>query len=345
MRAAVIGTGRIAAQHLACLRSLPGVEIAALCDVSPAAAEATAERFGVARWFTDHRALLAETRPDVVHVTTPPASHFAIARDALEAGHHVLVEKPITTSHADLDALGQLARARARWLVEDQNYLFNPPVVELRRLVESGELGEVVHLEAFYCLGIGPRSAASGRGVPGGAIGHFLSHLACLSHAFVGAHRDVHAVWMNRSPELGLGADELRALVRGERATALLGFSAHARPDAFLLRVHGSRMRASANLFEGTLVTERADGPAPLVPLRNAWREGLSATAGAARSLLGKLRGEPGAYAGLHELVRRLYAGLERGQEPPVSWPQIEQVTLLVGELARTAPRGAPEAS
>src|SRR5438552_7422500 len=95
VRAAVIGAGAVAKQHLACLSGLPGVAVAGVCDVSPAVAESAAGRFGVPAWFTDHRALLAELSPDVVHVTTPPAAHFPIAMDALAAGARAIVEKPI----------------------------------------------------------------------------------------------------------------------------------------------------------------------------------------------------------------------------------------------------------
>ena len=79
MKTCVIGAGYIAKQHLACLTRLPGVHVAGVCDLSPATAEATAERFGISRWFTDHRQMLGTVTPDVVHVATPFGSHFALA--------------------------------------------------------------------------------------------------------------------------------------------------------------------------------------------------------------------------------------------------------------------------
>jgi predicted dehydrogenase len=58
VRAALIGAGQTAKQHLSCLKTLPGVELSAICDLSPATAEAAAERYGIRSWFTDHRAML-----------------------------------------------------------------------------------------------------------------------------------------------------------------------------------------------------------------------------------------------------------------------------------------------
>lgn len=334
MRAAVIGTGRIAAQHLACLRQLPGVEIAAVSDLSPALAAATADRFGVARWYTDHRALLTEVVPEVVHVTTPPASHFGIARDALEAGAHVIVEKPISIDAGEFGRLRALAEAKSRWLIEDQNYLFNPPVRRLLGLLEAGRFGSVVHLDAMYCLRVGAESAPKGRDVPGGFIGHFLSHLAYLCNTFIGCHEAVSSVWINRDPATGLPSDEMRALVRGDRATALLGFSGHSQPDAFIVRVYGEEMRASLDLLEGICSFERLrNAPRTLQPVLNVWSEAVSMNTTALRSLFGKLRGKPGVHAGVWELLRRVYEGLAAGSDPPISLDRIAESVRLVDAL------------
>src|SRR6187431_1588386 len=92
----LIGCGAIAREHLAALNDMPNIGVAGVCDLSPARAEATAERFGVAKWYTDFEVMLADTKPNLVHITTPPSSHYPIARTCLNAGLNVLCEKPIT---------------------------------------------------------------------------------------------------------------------------------------------------------------------------------------------------------------------------------------------------------
>ncbi len=130
------------------------MEIAAVCDLSPAAAECAAERHRAQAWFTDHAKMLREARPDVVHVTTPPTSHFKLTVDALEAGAHVIVEKPITATLAEVNALARRASEVGRTLVEDYNYLFNRGPREIVRRIESGEFGAVLHVEVMICLNI-----------------------------------------------------------------------------------------------------------------------------------------------------------------------------------------------
>jgi predicted dehydrogenase len=343
IKAALIGTGQIARQHLGCLRELPGVEVAGVCDLSPALAESAAERFGVSAWYTDHRRMLDEVRPDVVHVTTPPPSHFALAMAALDAGAHVVVEKPATSTFAELDALIGRASERGRVLVEDYNYLFNDATRTILGLIASGDFGAVTHVEVLICLDIlGKGSPFADPNAPhpcltmaGGAIADFLTHLASLAHRFVGPHRSAHAVWSKRCPPPSpLPSDEFRALVDAERGTAALGFSASTRPDAFWLRVYGEKMQAVANLFETRLTIDRLRrGPKPLVPLFNGLREARDVRRAALGSLRRKLSGGPGAYEGLWDLLARTYQALGSGSEPPITPRQIVEVNHLVDDL------------
>jgi predicted dehydrogenase len=349
MKAALIGTGQIARQHLACLRTLPGVEIAGVCDLSRGLAECAAERFEVPSWFTDHRAMLAEVRPHVVHVTTPAASHFRLALDALDAGAHVLVEKPATVTFDELTTLVGRAAAAGRVLVENHNYVFNAATRAILDRIDSGDFGDVTHVEAFICLDIlGPGSPFVDKNLPhpstalpGGAISDFLTHLASLAYVFVGPHRTVHTVWSKRAgDESPLPSDEFRALVAAERGTAALGFSAHTRPDAFWLRVYGERMQAVADLFETRLIFRRLrGGPKPLRPLHDSLMESRDLARTAFGTLWRKLGGRPASYEGLWELLARTYRSIATGDEPPVAPRQVIAVNRLVTALKPPEPR------
>jgi predicted dehydrogenase len=341
MKAALIGAGQIAHQHLACLRSLPGVALAGVCDLSRGLAESTAERYEIEAWFTDHRAMLAQIQPDVVHVTTPPPSHFLLAMDALAAGAHVIIEKPLTAVHDQVAVLLQAATQRQRVLIEDYNYLYSPPVQRILGLLQSGELGKVVDVEVAMCVDIlADGSPFADRGVPhpcsrmpGGAIADFLPHLASLAHGFVGAHQAVRAHWSKRLDSSPLPFDEFRALVVAERGTASLSFSAHAQPEMFWVRVNGTRMRATADLFDGNLIINRlGSGPRFIARLCDRFREARDIKRAARRNLLGKFSG-PGTYAGLWALVAQAYEAISSGSEPPVSMRQIAEINNLVAAL------------
>jgi predicted dehydrogenase len=278
----------------------------------------------------------------VVHVTTPPGSHYAIAMDALAAGAHAIVEKPIVADADRLEPLLEEAERRDRVLVENYNYVFNPQVRRIRQLIASGELGRLAHVEVDLALDIlGDGSPFTDPGaphptlaMPGGAIADFLPHLASLVYFLAGPHRGVSTVWSKRVAGSPLEVDDLRALVEAERGTASISFSAASQPDGFWLRVHGSRMRVEANLFEPRLTIDRVRAaPSPLFPVLNGLSEIAAVGRSAVTGLWGKLSGAPGAYAGLWELIARTYESIERGSSPPVTPADIRAVNALVADL------------
>jgi predicted dehydrogenase len=339
VKAALIGAGQIARQHLSCLKTLPGVELAAICDLSPATAEAAAEQYGILVWYTDHRAMLEKVRPDVVHVTTPPTSHFGPAMDSLDAGAHVIVEKPATPTYEEVERLARRADEVGRHLVEDYNYVFNQGPQEILRRIESGKFGAVTHVEVLICLDIlgpggfaDPNSPHPSLALAGGAIADFLPHLASLAHLFVGPHRNAQTVWTKRKSS-PLPFDEFRAVLDAERGTAALGFSSNSQPDAFWLRVYGEQMQATTNLFETRLTFDGPRSvPRPLRPFFSGLAEGKTIRRAALATLLRKFNG-PGAYEGLWELLARTYRALADGSAVPVTASHVLEVNRMVETL------------
>ncbi len=341
---ALIGTGQIAQEHLSCLRQLPGVEVTGVCDRYASLAEMTAERFGIPAWFDDHRRMLEVLKPDVVHITTPPAAHFPLAMDALEAGSHVIVEKPITCCYEDFQALRARALELRRFVMEDHNYLFGEASQRILALVHSGEFGAVQHVDIFYCAGILASGSAfvdadaphPSLSLPGGAISDFLPHLSYLTYAFVGSHRSVRTLWRKREASSPLPSDEFRALIDAEHGTAAIGFSSHTPVDALWMRVYGSKMQAEANLFEPRLNLIRLRPiHRALVPLRNGIQESWDVAKAAFRGFWRRLSGRPLWSEGLWELLRRTYLALQTGGEPPITLKQVDATSRLVADLTK----------
>ena len=348
IQSAVIGAGKVAQQHMACLASLPGVRMVGVCDLSRVLAESAVDRFGVENWFTDHKQMLREARPDVVHITTPPASHFRLAQDCLNAGAHVFLEKPATVHFAEFNALKALAEENGKRLIEDYNYLFNEPVRRLLDQVSAGELGEVVHVEVHLCLNIldkdypamDPNIHNPVLDLTGGVIADFLPHLASLAYFFCGPVRSVRTLWDKRTLSSPLPYDELRAVLRGARATAELVFSAHSQPDAFRLTVFGSLGRATADIFENRLTkAAQRDVPKPLIPLFNALEEAKIIRRSAWQLLWRKLSGGPGAYEGLWLLIQRVYESIAAETASPISPEDIFEVNRLIDEIKKEGNR------
>ncbi|MEU7474597.1 Gfo/Idh/MocA family oxidoreductase [Lentzea sp. NPDC042327] len=141
-RAAIVGTGAIAAAHAEAVRACGDrVELVSVADVDAGRAAAFAERWGVPRVHPGLTALLAEEEPDVVHICTPPRHHVPLALECLAANATVLVEKPPALSLAEVDALVVAERSSTGRVATVFQHRFGPAAVRLRRLAAEGVLG------------------------------------------------------------------------------------------------------------------------------------------------------------------------------------------------------------
>ena len=105
LKVAIIGCGKIANDHAEAIRRVAGCDVVAACDTEPLMAKQLCDRFEIAQAFTDVSTMVETCQPDVVHITTPPQSHFRLAKQCLHLGCHVYVEKPFTLTTAEASEL------------------------------------------------------------------------------------------------------------------------------------------------------------------------------------------------------------------------------------------------
>jgi myo-inositol 2-dehydrogenase / D-chiro-inositol 1-dehydrogenase len=152
LRIGIAGCGHAAENlHVPALRGLPSLTVVAVADVDAERTRAVAERFGIGRRYTDPADLVADPDVDIVCVCTPPSTHAAIGVAALEAGKHLLVEKPIAASLADADRLIDVAeRAPDLVTMVGFNLRHHPLVREAKRHVASGAIGDVEFVRTVF---------------------------------------------------------------------------------------------------------------------------------------------------------------------------------------------------
>ena len=150
LRTAVFGTGFMGKVHSEGIRRLGNVEIAAIAASTDEKARAFADEIGVDGATGDYRKLLEDKTIDAVHVCTPNVLHFPMAKDALQAGKHVLCEKPLATSVSEAQQLVELAKAKNAANCTFHNLRYYPLVQHIRRIREGGELGEIYAVQGTY---------------------------------------------------------------------------------------------------------------------------------------------------------------------------------------------------
>ena len=153
-RVGVIGAGWWSTfAHLPSLSSYPEAELIGLADANPEKAAQAAERFGVPRYFTDHRDLLA-LNPDVVLIATPHDTHYQLGKDALLAGADVMIEKPMVVDPAHGRELVAIARERGLALHVGYPYPYMRHSRLLRNLIESGDLGDILFVSSLFATSV-----------------------------------------------------------------------------------------------------------------------------------------------------------------------------------------------
>jgi predicted dehydrogenase len=143
LRWGVIGTGWIAERFVAALQKLTAQQVVAVGSRTEASAQAFAGRFAIPHAHGSYEELVADPEVDVVYVATPHNLHRPHGRLALEAGKHVLVEKPITLNAVEARELADLARSRGLFCAEALWSLFTPKFDVIRQVLDAGVLGEV----------------------------------------------------------------------------------------------------------------------------------------------------------------------------------------------------------
>ena len=178
IRVGLLGYGAIGHEHAGAIRATDGLDLAMVCDLS-AERRAVAESFTPAVATTDDPAALRDSdEVDLVIVSTPPNTHGQWAIDLIEAGKHVVLEKPMALTTAECDAAIEAARAHGKTLVVYQNRRFDPDFRASANLIDSGDLGEVFHLEAFVGTYQHPCNYwHSDADVSGGALFDWGSHI------------------------------------------------------------------------------------------------------------------------------------------------------------------------
>lgn len=349
-RAAIVGCGKIADQHVQAIHRIPGSSVVAVCDREPLMAEQLAERMAIEGVFADVDEMLQSVRPDVVHITTPPQSHSELGRRCLEAGSHVYLEKPFTITAPEAHDLVSLAERSQLLLTAGHNYQFTLEMMQMRRLVADGFLGgHPVHLESHWSYDLGDVSYVAPllgsrnhwvRRLPGQLFHNLISHGIARLAEFLDEELVEIVARAHQSDALrAMGGqevcDELRVLIRDRRgATASFCFSTQIKPGMNLFRVCGPKNSLLVDLSSGSL--SRNVGKSYKSYLTYVVPPLLSA-----RGQLGNAFRNMGSIMsrrlhqdfGMKELIEQFHAAIASGGEPPIPYREILLTARIMDEV------------
>jgi predicted dehydrogenase len=349
LRIAIIGCGKIADQHVLALRRVTDCEVVAVCDREMLMAQQLAGRFGISKTFSDAQEMLKAISPDIVHITTPPQGHFSLARQCLESGSHVYLEKPFTVTANEAKDLIQLAEGKGLKITAGHNYQFTLEMLDMRKLVAQGFLGgKPVHVESHWSYDLSDTSYVGPilgsqthwvRQLPGQLFHNLISHGIAKLAEFLGDEVEISA-HAHQSPLLqGLGGqevqDELRVFIRDQNGTtAFFCFSTQIKPGLNSLRICGPKNSLLVDHASGTLIRNENQSYKSYLtyfipPLKSARQHFKNAR----KNVFDFLRGRLHQDSGMKELIEQFYQSVRRKSPPPIPYREIILTARIMDEI------------
>jgi nucleoside-diphosphate-sugar epimerase/predicted dehydrogenase len=283
---------------------------------------------------------------------TPPASHAELTVQEAEAGCHILVEKPMALSVTEADRMIAAAAANNVKLGAVHNYLFKPSILKARRLVDTGVIGSIVHVEAYYGLSGEGGAYANGAGhrhwaqtLPGGPFTNFLPHMVYLMLAFLGASASVDSAILTGSS--GEGNTEMNVLFSSPEASGTMTISMRAKPYAKFMDIYGTKGTIHADLVREICVLHQ-EGRMPRMiskvfySLEDVLQTSKSTIINSVKVATGKMKNMPE----LQLMTGAFYRSLASDGEPPVTGEAGRTVVSVMEAIwAKTGAPNVPQRS
>ena len=226
IRCAIVGYGPAfnwGWMHARWLQAVPEMQVVALCDRSPECAAKARQDFPDIAVFTDLTTMLQRTELDLVAIVTPHNTHAALAIECLQAGKHTVVEKPMCITIPEATAMVEAAKRAGKTLAVFHNRRHDGNVRAIRQIVQSGEIGEVFHLEVAatgyggsFTWGRPGEPWRASKAVSGGGLYDWGAHAVDWVLSMVPSHMTQVTGFFHKFGPDGANEDQTRALIRFE---------------------------------------------------------------------------------------------------------------------------------
>jgi len=350
IKTAIVGCGKIADAHAWAISLLPDAEIVGVCDIEELMAKQLYERFKIKRYFRDIHDMLEAARPDVVHITTPPQSHFEIGKICLEARCHAYIEKPFTINIYEADQLIRLAEQKNLKMTVGTDEQYTHAAIHVRKLINDGYLGgPPVHMEVYYCYDLGDERYARSflankthwlRRLPGQLMHNIISHgIAKIAEYLTGDNIQViaHGFTSDFLKQIGEHdlIDELRVIINDDnKTTAYFTFSTQMRPLLREFRIYGPKNGLIINQDHHSLI--KVPGKNYLsyldkfIPLNNYAKQYRKNMMANAKLFLKK---DFHMKSGLKQLIELFYRSISGDSPLPISYREILLTTKIMDSI------------
>jgi predicted dehydrogenase/nucleoside-diphosphate-sugar epimerase len=317
--------------HLAAIAKVADATVVGIADPLADAEELQGLIPSDARIVSDVGALLSEARPDVVHIVTPPHTHVPIARQLIEAGVHVYVEKPFAMAKAEAEAVLVLAGQRGVQVCAGHQNLFERPAILAREQIET--IGRVVHIESFFSFRQVRQTIT-----PVDQAKDILPHAV---YPLVDQMRAGTSLFDAAIAVVGIDvrtSGDVYALLRLGDCTGVLLVTLSGRPIEQYQTIVGTNGVLRADYVTGSVTRLLGPGTGPGI-LFTPYRRAFQTLTGATKGFAGLILGHHGSYPGLTVLVTRFYESITNGAAAPMTSQSIVDTVDICEQIGTALDR------
>jgi predicted dehydrogenase len=258
IKVGIVGAGHIVQhRHIPAFKKIDEAEVSVICDKEAETAKHVAETFRIKKSYSDFHDLL-KADVDVIDICTPPQTHRSLAIGAMEAGYHVLVEKPLGMTVKEVDEMYAVSRRENVKLCVVHQNIHNSVVKKAQALVNSGQVGEVISVESgtyvrrdnYMCLA---KNHWCHR-LPGGIFFEILPHPIYLLQFFV-PNLEVECVKVKKITDYSwMKADEARVLLEGNHTIGSIVASHNSPFHGDSINIFGTEMSLQVDLWGRSII-------------------------------------------------------------------------------------------
>ena len=353
MRVGIVGCGGVSNVHVKSLIATGKCSVVSVCDLNKDRALALAKKYGIPNVYTDFSLMLEKEKLDIVHVLVPPQAHAPLSIKAMDAGCHVLVEKPMCMTVEEADQMIEASRRNGVKLGVVHSYLFTPAIREALAAVKRGEIGDLLWVDTVVSLypllgwnkGKTENYASWYYTLQGALFGEILPHGLYVQLAFLGKIRKIFGLTrkVGDTSEL-LPFSEVHAIMDCDNGTGELFVSSRVKaPHALILtRIVGSKKIMFVNIPTGTVTKMKLGGSDTLpmtkktslfakaaINLEPAFQAIFKTMSLGGKAIVGSIGSEM-----THKiLVKKFVESIENDTEPPITGKEGREVVKATNLL------------
>lgn len=338
MKIGIVGCGLNSDYHINFAKDYPDAEIVGVVDKNTEKAMECASRFNIKGIFSSIKELVEHSKPDVIHIVTPPQTHYSLAKEAIQLRCHVLVEKPLALNFQEARELFDLADQHGVKLCIMHNHFFDPCMARAHDLVQKGQVGKIINVESYYGLNTYipafrdypvPNVLPWIYSLPGGVYHDLMAHPLYVMLEYTGKPKEIKVMKQSNGVLPQNMPDEIRILIDGEKAFGVLTFSFASQPHLHFVRIYGTKMMAEVDFNTMTTVTH------PVSSLPKAAQKAIYNLSESRQlfnqtvsNVINFVRGKLKSYQGMKILIHKFYDSIKNNSGIPVT----KQQALLVIE-------------